>query len=147
MTHGIPYYAKFGFRPEIDNDYQIFKNNREKYKLNKTITNTKFLKIIEQSKVNMKKDTLNIYTIYFEKYILENKDIDPILFFTEIIDIIDISIGKKEMTKNNIFIGNKIIKNNNIMQSICDFLNSVCKNVFLKLGYKDYFNNIWIMKI
>ena len=51
------------------------------------------------------------------------------------------------MTKNNIFIGNKIIKNNNIMQSICDFLNSVCKNVFLKLGYKDYFNNIWIMKI
>ena len=97
--------------------------------------------------MNMKKDTLNIYTIYFEKYILENKDIDPILFFTEIIDIIDISIGKKEMTKNNIFIGNKIIKNNNIMQSICDFLNSVCKNVFLKLGYKDYFNNIWIMKI
>jgi hypothetical protein len=147
ITHGIPYYAKFGFRPEMQNDYQILKNNRENYKLNKTIINTHFLKIIEMSKVNMKKNTFDTYKKYFEKYILENKDIDPKLFFTEIIDIIDISIGKKEMTKDNIFIGNKIIKKKNVMESICDFLNSICKNVFLNMGYEDYFNNIWIMKI
>ena len=35
MTDGIPYYARFGFRPVLQTDYDIFKYNRTNYKLNK----------------------------------------------------------------------------------------------------------------
>ena len=147
ITHGIPYYAKFGFRPKVDNDYLIFKNNRKNYKLKKTIEKNQFLKIIEKSKVNMKKETLEVYTKYIEKYILENDFIDPKIFFTEILDIIDISMDKKEMIKDNIFTGNKIIKNKNVMQCMCDFLNAICKNVYMNLGYEEYYSNIWILNI
>ena len=62
----------------------------------------------------------NIDRIFFENInnrqntfenILENNFIDPKIFFTEIINIIDISVGKIPMTNDNIFFGNKIIKN------------------------------------
>ena len=35
ITHGIPYYAKFGFRPKNENDCKVFRKNREIFKLNK----------------------------------------------------------------------------------------------------------------
>jgi hypothetical protein len=51
------------------------------------------------------------------------------------------------MNKDNIFTGNKIIKKKNIMECICDFLNSICKDVFIELGYKEYHNKIWILDL
>ena len=95
----------------------------------------------------MKNNTYDIYKKYFSKYILNNNDIDPIVFFSEIINIIDISLEKKEMTEDNIFFKNKILKNKNIMKNICDFLNLICKDVFIELGYKEYNNNIWILNL
>ncbi len=147
ITKGIPYYAKFGFRPNKEIDYDVFKHNKNNFKLNKTISNDDLLKIIIRNKLD--KNTFNTYEKYIKTYILNNKNINPVLFFTEIIDIIDISIGKKEIGKriNNIFIGNKIIKNKNDMIGICDFLNSICKDVYLYLDYKDYTNRIWTMNI
>lgn len=79
--------------------------------------------------------------------IINIKNINPILFFTELIDIIDISLNKKEMLKDNIFFGNGGIKNKQVMESICDFLNSIIKDVFIFLGYKDYKSNIWILNL
>jgi hypothetical protein len=49
------------------------------------------------------------------------------------------------MIKENIFIGNKIIKNKNIMEGLCDFINCICKNVYFELGYKKYYSKIWIL--
>lgn len=145
ITNGVPYYAKFGFRPDNEGDYKVFKHNINNYKLNKTLNNDKLIKIIENTKQNMNKNTFEIYKKYIEKYILSHENINPKLFFTEIIDIVDISLGKKEMINVNIFTGNKIIKNKNIMESLCDFLNCICKNVYLELDYKDYHSKMWIL--
>lgn len=147
ITNGIPYYAKFGFRPELTGDYEVFKHNKNNYKLNKTIKNDDLLSIIENKKNVMQKNTYDTYLKYIKNYILNNKNINPILFFTEIIDIIDISLGKKEMIKDNIFFSNKIIKNKQVMESICDLLNLICKDVYVKLGYKEYTGNIWILNL
>jgi len=77
----------------------------------------------------MKKKTHDVYTKYIKNIISNNKNVNPILFFTKLIDIIDISLDKKEMTKDNIFIGNKIIKNKQVIECICDFINLICNNV------------------
>jgi hypothetical protein len=145
ITHGIPYYAKFGFRPNNDDDYNIFKKNRNNFKLNKTITNNELIEIIETSKKKFNKDTYIIYKKYIEKYILNNKNINVQMFIIELIDIIDISLGKKEMIKENIFIGNKIIKNKESMKGICDLLNCICKTIYKKLEYEEYHSKIWIL--
>jgi hypothetical protein len=147
ITNGIPYYAKFGFRPKLNGDYETFQHNRNNYKKNKTISSDDLLSIIEDMKNNMKENTYDVYLKYIKKYIRDNKNIDPKIFFTELIDIIDISLGKKDMTKDNIFFSNKIIKNKKIMESICDLLNLICKDVFIKLDYKDYIGNIWTLKL
>lgn len=143
ITNGIPYYAKFGFRPKFNNDYDIFKHNRNNFKLNKTINNNNLFDIIENNKNYMKENTYNVYTKYIKNFISNNKNINPVLFFTELIDIIDISLDKKEMTKDNIFFGNKIIKNKQVIECICDLINLICRDVFIILGYKDYKSNIW----
>ncbi len=147
ITKGIPYYAKFGFRPDKKRDCEIFKFNRENYKLNKMLMREELLKIIEESKKKFKKETYKVYEKYIEPYILKNEKINPVIFFTEIIDIVDISLGKKDMIKDNIFTGNKIIKNKNVMESMCDFLNSICKSVYENLGYKEYHSRIWKIEL
>ena len=54
MTHGIPYYAKFGFRPVLKTDYEdVFVHNRNNFKLNKTMTKDELLNIIKKKKKNM----------------------------------------------------------------------------------------------
>lgn len=147
ITNGIPYYAKFGFRPKFKNDYDIFKHNRNNFKLNKTISNNDLVHIIENNKNYMKENTYNVYTTYIKNFISNNKNINPVLFFTELIDIIDISLDKKEMTKDNIFFGNKIIKKKQVMECICDLINVIAKDVFIILGYKDYKSNIWQLQL
>ena len=61
ITHGIPFYAKYGFIPNNEENYNIFKYNRNNYKLNRTITNNELFKIIEKSKSNDN----NSYKKYF----------------------------------------------------------------------------------
>ena len=51
MTHGIPYYAKFSFRPLLKTDYEdVFVYNRNNFKLNKTMTRDELFKIINKKK-------------------------------------------------------------------------------------------------
>ncbi len=33
------------------------------------------------------------------------------------------------------------------MESICDLLNLICKDVYEKLGYEKYKSNIWILNL
>lgn len=147
ICYGIPYYAKFGFRPEFNSDYEIFKHNRNNFKLNNTVCNIDLLNIIENNKNDMKINTYDTYAKNIKKYIESNQNINPILFFSELIDIVDISLGKKKMIKNNIFFQDKIINNKKIMSSICDLLNLICRDVFIKLGYRDYKSNVWVLNL
>jgi hypothetical protein len=85
--------------------------------------------------------------ILCEYYILENKEIDPKIFFMELIDLIDFSSGKKDIINDNIFMKNKKINNKNAMRGICDFVNSIYKNIYKYLGYEEYFCKIWILHL
>jgi hypothetical protein len=125
ITHGIPYYAKYGFRPNNEEDYDIFKYNRNNFKLNKTITNDKLLQIIEKSKSNDN----NSYKKYFYDYIKSNNIINPKILLTDMIKVMN--------NTNDV----------NEKKEICNFIHKIYKKIFNILGYKDYENKIWILEI
>lgn len=97
MTHGIPYYEKFGFRPILKTDYNIFNYNRNNFKLNKTISKKELLNIIEKNKIDMSKSTYEIYEKYIKKHIINNENIDPKILITLTIKIVDNSMSEKKI--------------------------------------------------
>jgi hypothetical protein len=128
ITHGIPFYSKYGFRPKNEEDYDIFKYNRNNYKLNRTITNTELFKIIKDSKVNDN----NSYKKYFYDYIKNNNIINPKILLIEMIKLM-----------NN-------INNATEKKEICNFINKTYKEIFKILRYKEYKeyeDSVWILKI
>jgi hypothetical protein len=127
ITDGIPFYAKYGFRPQNEVDYEIFRYNRNNYKLNKTITNDQLFTIIKESK--LKKETYEIYKKYFNDYIKNNKIINP-----------------KELLESMIvYIDNT--HNVNEKKEICNLVYAIYKEIYKILGYKEYRDKIWILKI
>jgi hypothetical protein len=129
ITHGIPYYAKYGFRPNNEEDYDIFKYNRNNYKLNKTITNDELFKIIEKVKINKNKKTNKVYKKYFYNYIKDNNIINPKILLTNMIKVMNNTDDVNEK------------------KEICNIVDSIYKNIYRILGYKDYRKKIWILKI
>lgn len=125
ITHGIPFYAKYGFRPNNEEDYNIFRYNRNNFKLNKTITNKELFKIIKNSKF----DKNNVYKKYFYNYIKSNNIINPKILLTDMIKFIN--------STNNV----------NEKKEICNIVDSIYKDIYKILGYKDYRKKIWILKI
>ena len=97
MTHGIPYYAKFGFRPMLKTDYEdVFIHNRNNFKLNKTMSKKDLFEIIKKKKINMSNKTYVIYEKYIKKHILNNENIDPVIFISQTIKIVDNSMSKNK---------------------------------------------------
>ncbi len=141
ITNGIPYYAKFGFKPILKTDYKnVFVYNRNNFKLNKTILNTELFDIINKKKVNMSNSTYNVYRKYLKKHIQDNENINPITFLTKTIEIIDNSIKKNN---SNI----KTIENKNELEGLCDFISKIYMDIYKSLGYKTYDENLWMLKI
>lgn len=142
MTHGIPYYAKFGFRPVLKTQYDdVFVFNRNNFKLNKTMSKNDLLSIINKNKVNMSDATFNAYEKYIKKHILNNERINPVIFITQTIKIVDNSIAEN---KNNKI---KIIEDKNELKGLCDFIRKIYIDVYKFLGYKTYDDNLWILNI
>ena len=125
ITHGIPFYAKYGFRPEYEVDYDTFRYNRNNFKLNKTITNKELFEIIGKSKLNKN----NVYKKYFYNYIKSNNIINPKILLIDMIKFIN--------NTNNV----------NEKKEICNIVDSIYKDIYKILGYKDYRKKIWILKI
>ena len=128
ITHGIPFYAKYGFIPNNEENYNIFKYNRNNYKLNRTITNNELFKIIEKSKSNDN----NSYKKYFYDYIKSNNIINPKILLTDMIKVMN--------DTNDI----------NEKKEICNFINRIYKKIFKILRYKkykEYEDSIWILEI
>ncbi len=130
IVDGIPYYAKYGFRPKNNYDHGIFRFNRENHKLNKQLTNKQIFDIISETKLD--DNIYQIYKKYFYSFIANNQIVDPKFFLDDII----------EFAKND---------NNNLssdtVKLICEFITKIYKKIFFVLGYKDYDNNIWILHI
>ena len=125
ITHGTPYYSKYSFIPKNEVDYEIFKDNRKNYKLNKNITNEELFKIINDTEVNENKS----YKKYFYDYIKNNNIINPKILLIEMIKLMN--------NTNNV----------NEKKEICNFIQAIYKKIFRILGYKEYEESKWILKI
>ena len=128
ITHGEPYYAKYGFRPNSEYDIDIFRFNRSNYRLNKIILNKELFKIITDAKLD--KQTNEVYKKYLYNYIKSNNEIDPKIYLTELINL----INYKNITENE-------------KKYIWNFVYSIYQNLYDKLGYKNYRDKIWILQI
>jgi hypothetical protein len=125
MTHGIPYYAKYGFRPKETNESKFFRDNRENYELNKKLLKSDFIQIIKSKDFDEK--TTNVYKKYFKTY-MQDDMIDVRKMLIQIINLID---------------NDKI--NRNDKKYLCKILNYIYKDIYKILGYKEYNNNLWIL--
>lgn len=142
MTHGVPYYAKFGFRPVLKTDYEdVFVYNRNNFKLNKTISINDLLKIINKKKVNMNVKSYETYKKYIEKNILNKKYINPVNIISNIIEVVDNSIAE---IKNDKLI---IIENKDELSGLCDFVKNIYIDIYKFLGYKFYEENLWVVHL
>lgn len=130
ITDGIPYYAKFGFKPIQKTDLNIFEFNKRQFiekslKINNNLFDDLFLKI----KQNNNK-LYNFYNSTYRPYILDNKKIEYITFIRKMID----------MDKESNFSKSK-------KESTCKLVADIVKPLFMLLGYKDYDSDMWILKI
>lgn len=142
MTHGIPYYAKFGFRPVLKTDYEdVFVYNRNNFKLNKTMTKDELLNIIQKNKIDMSKETYNTYKKYIKQLILNREKFVPLIFITQTIKIVDNSMAEEKNKKI------KIIEDKKELAELCDFVSKIYIDIYKFLGYKDYKENLWILNI
>jgi hypothetical protein len=140
ITEGIPFYAKYGFRPMSNYDLDIFRFNRENYKLNKQITNNQIFQIITE--IKLEQDIYQIYKKYFYPYIASNNIINPKIFLNDMIEFVKINNSDNSDNLNN--------PNNlsfDTSKLICNFISKIYKKIFFILGYKDYDSNIWILNI
>ena len=128
ITDGKPFYAKYGFRPSSNYDLDIFRFNRENYKLNKQITNKQIFQIITE--IKLEKDIYQIYKKYFFPYIANTPIIDSKIFLNNMIEFVKL---------NNL--------SNDTAKLICDFISKIYKKIYFILGYKKYDSNIWIVNI
>lgn len=142
MTHGIPYYAKFGFRPALKTDYEkIYYHNKENFKLGKIISNKDLLEIIEDSKINLNTIAYKAYEKYLQKHVLQNENINPVKLIIQTIKIVDNSISKNK--NKNI----KIINDMEELSGLCEFIYRIYIKLYHFLGYKDYEENLWELNI
>ena len=137
ITHGEPYYAKYGFRPYEKKACEIYRYNRKLYKENKAVDNKVVDKIFENTKdMNNKKPYLH-YVNKYKKYILKTNPIDIKLLINKIISKGDCEDIDTETRKNG-----------------CELLSYAIVPLYNALGYKNYvdddgslFGNIWTLKV
>jgi len=87
----------------------------------------------------MSDKTYEIYEKYIKKHILNNENIDPEIFISQTIKIVDNSMNKNK----NI----KIIDDKFELSGLCDFISKIYIDIYNFLGYKNYDENLWELKI
>jgi hypothetical protein len=131
ITHGIPFYAKYGFRPTTSYDQNVFKHNRNLFTQHKQLHNLTMLELIEDNKSKFDKNIYdNIYKKYFYNYLHNNEQINPEFFIKNIIDMTEM----------------KTISDNE-KRNICKFLHSIYKDIFKLIGYTEYNEDKWCFRI
>jgi hypothetical protein len=137
ITHGEPYYAKYGFRPYEKKAYEIYRYNRKLHKENVMLDNKVVDKIFENTKdMNNKKPYLH-YVNKYKKHVLKTNPIDIKLLINKIISKGDCEDIDTETRK----IG-------------CELLSYAIVHLYNALGYKEYIDkdgsslsDIWTLKI
>ena len=134
MTDGETYYSKFGFKPKkVDEDeemtdYKIFKYNKKIFKTNRNLTNIEIIDVINNSK--LKKDSTLFYEKVLKLHLKENTIIDTSMFMKKIVNL---AFDEKISVEQR--------------KAICNFIHSIYKNLYIKIGYKKYENDLWILNL
>jgi hypothetical protein len=134
ITDGIPYYAKYGFRPAYLEDIETFRYNRNLHRTNITLRNNILIKIFDKMKNESNMGAYNIYKKYIRNSLLEEKYVDPIIILKKLMNIEREKFDDIELTTEE--------KNR-----FCEIVNIKIKNIFNACGYRDYNVDKWILKI
>ena len=81
------------------------------------------------------------YEKYIKKHILNNVNIDPVIFISQTIKIVDNLMSKN---KNKSI---KIIDDKVELSGLCDFISKIYIDIYKFLGYENYEENLWELKI
>lgn len=112
----------------------------------------------------MSDKTYEVYKKYIKKHILNNENIDPVIFISQTIKIVDNSMSKNknksikiiddtQQTKQRLVCGahHKISKNfigcKVELSGLCDFISKIYIDIYKFLGYENYEENLWELKI
>jgi hypothetical protein len=132
ITHGEPYYAKYGFRPQTKLDYKTYKYNKELYKKGVHI-NSSIIKDIFKLSKELKKSVYKAYKKYIEASLSKSNDIDPAILLKRLIELENM---KKPFELSN-----------EEKSSICELVSFTVKNIYLACGYKDYEIDLWTLQL
>ena len=166
ITHGIPFYAKYGFRPKIEliekneekenkdaknilNDYDIFKFNRNLFNKKPILTKEQVDKLIKNK---LTSDEEEMFIKDFSYKINKFKKIKA----SELLNLIveKYKLYKKTLKNNdennqednlNLKNENKLINKN--LQIVFNIILKIYKKIYKLCGYKEYVNKIWILQI
>lgn len=131
ITDGIPYYAKYGFRPTYPTDITIFRFNREHHKINIVLENNVLIDIFDNTKNYKNQNVYKTYKKYLRKSLLEQDKINPSTLLKKIMDISDEKLNLSKQEKNG----------------FCELINMSIKAIYLACNYKDYNNDLWSLNI
>ena len=150
ITHGKPFYSKYGFLPLNHNDdddkeykkneLQIYEDNKKLFKTQPKMTKNELLQILHYTKFDKNKDKNLLYyidNIIYPRLNEKNNIINE--FINNVID--DSLIYKKRIEKYS-----KLNKNERpkikdeilYLSSACELLDNILMNIYLKCGYYKY---------
>jgi len=137
ITDGIPYYAKYGFRPSYPSDQQTFRFNREHHEKKIILKSKILIKIFDDLQNMENKNTYNVYKQYLRPQLLLQNKINPAILLRKLMDIENTDL----VLENNKKISS-LEKN-----SFCELVNITIKQIFEVCGYKDYYVDLWTLSL
>ena len=134
ITDGIPYYAKYNFRPIYVEDVERFRYNRNRYKRNVVLDNKILIKILDNMEKEKNISAYSVYKKYLKDKLIEQEKINPSILLKKMMSIETENFDDRKMT-------------NNEKNGFCEIINLTLKSIFEACGYKDYNVDKWILNI
>ena len=122
ITHGEPYYAKYGFRPQNKLDYKTYKYNRELHKKDIYIKSSIIKDIFKLSK-EYKKNVYTVYKKYIESNLTKTIDINPAILLMILIELENMKLSFE--------------LSNEEKRRICELVNFAIKKIYLSIPTGD----------
>lgn len=134
ITDGIPYYAKYGFRPVYREDIERFRYNRTHFKTNVILENKILIEIFDKMKKEKNISAYNTYKKYLRNKLLEQEQINPAVLLRKMMNVEIENFDDKQLT-------------NEEKNGFCEIINMKIKRIFEVCGYKDYEVDKWFLNI
>jgi hypothetical protein len=137
ITFGRTYYSKYGFKPKkvkkdynkdniFPTDYKIFKNNKILFNTNRNLSRQDIADVIKGSIID--DDGILFYKKVVKPYLKKHEIVDTSIFMKDMLNLALKQVDNKQ-------------------KIICNFIWKICENLYDKIGYKKYFENLWTLKL